>query len=56
MKDIYDADLEVRIHDFLDRKTRKYPELRLFEQQSDIAGHIKRRQSAQPPNVILHNI
>ncbi|HEX5797393.1 MAG TPA: hypothetical protein VFX86_03300 [Candidatus Saccharimonadales bacterium] len=35
MGGIHEQDIDVRIHDFLSRKTRQYPELRMFENISD---------------------
>jgi hypothetical protein len=31
MREIYQPNLDVRIHKFLKRKTHKYPELRIFD-------------------------
>lgn len=59
MKDIYEPDLDTRIHDFMERKTRKYPELHLFDgagqetirprHKSDVTHH-------RPPRTVLNDL
>lgn len=56
MKDIYDPDLEKRINSFLQRKTEKYPELKLFESQgaeSDKPANTV-ADSGHPPRFTIH--
>lgn len=56
MKDIYDPNLEKRIHNFLQRKTEKYPELKLFESQGveSVRPGSSISATGHPPRFTLH--
>lgn len=56
MKDVYEPELDARIKDFLDRKSRKYPELRLFDGVKPINTETTHRAAHRPPQVVLHEL
>lgn len=54
MKDIYEPELDARIKNFLERKSRKYPELHLFDGVSDASE--RHKSHGRPPRVIIHEV
>lgn len=54
MKDVYEPELDARIRNFLDRKSRKYPELHLFDRHSPKSADGS--SAEHPPRIMIHEV